>query len=146
MNDVLNGISSLDNLLQRLGEDYIFFEKNLFGLANHFSENYNGAVWESNTLLNEEGLLKNGFYVSINNNKKYIIRNSPNQLNFNSLESKTFSVIVFAMATTLVGNRLYDLGKEDSANILFELFYFTKDNINNILDKEEVKKFYSFID
>jgi hypothetical protein len=148
MNEMLKGINNLDELLEKLGMDYIIFEQNLFSLARHFSKNYDGAIWESNIVLDENGEKINGFYLSLDDNKEYLLRNSPNELMFNSLKSKTFALVVFSMTTNYVGYKFLELGKTKSAEIIFELNHFIRNNIEIILDEdeEELVKFFKFID
>lgn len=142
----LKGINNLDELLAKIGMDYLIFERTLFAYAKYFSEDYDGGIWKSNILLNEDNEKMDGFYLTLDD-KQYKLRNTPNELNFDSLQSKTFTLVVFAMTTNHAGLNFYKNGKEKSAEILFELFYFVRNNIEKILDDEEERiKFFKFID
>lgn len=137
-------MKSLDELVQ----ENIFgpqFEQNLFNVACYYSEDYEGANWESKQVEEEE----DGFYLSISNKTKYEIRNSGNFAQSHRevvMNSATFSLTIFCMTCNLFANQLYADGHEEIANDYFDLFHYVMRNGHKILSKEDASDMYAFLD
>jgi hypothetical protein len=127
----------------------VMFEQNIYHMARHYSENYDGGSWNSKNIV-EDDVELDGFYLELDVPKEYKIRNSANFAHSQievSMNSKTFSYTIFTFLCNILGNKFYEDGHNEAADDLFELFYFARNNAEKVLlDEEERKKFFAFID
>lgn len=116
------------------------FEQFLFRTADRFSADYDGGHWDSCQV---EGF--DGFYLDLDDGKSYEIQNTENYYDAGPMESKTFSLAIFAYALNIFGFDLLRKGMKQSDNF-FNLFHYIMQIAPEVLDEEEQKKFYAFLD
>lgn len=132
-------MKNLEQLFDTYGLEVIKFEQYLYQSATHFSDDYKGGLWES---LNVKG--DSGFYLLLNDEKTYHLKSDYGEL---AVNSKTFSLAVFAYSVNMYGWYLYERDNTSRfATELFYLYHFTMRNAHKILKKNELKSFYLFLD
>ena len=151
-------MKNLDELMEKHGPVAVQFESYLYNTASYYSEDYKGGVWTS---ISKEN--KNKFCLAIDDSKTYKIRNCPNFDIFQEdveMDSKTFSLTMFAMAVNIFGNHLYSDAQilkkdgelslsedvEAKAQDYFELYYFSRDMAEELLPEKGQSNFYTFLD
>lgn len=121
----------------------VMFEQFLYRTADKFSTNYKGGYWKSKNI---EGF-ENFFYVELDDDVMYEIRNDQNHYDKGAMDSKTFSLAIFAYALNTFGYHLYSQGKIEASKDFFDLYNFVMANALNILgDEEKHSQFYWFLD
>lgn len=145
----MNGnILNLEQLIEKFGNQGVWFEQNLYKISDHYSENYKGGSWKSVKFVNE--LEEEGFYLTLENQTTYKIRNCQNQ--FLSLDaemnSKTFALAMFSMTLSLCSNSVHENeGFSAFQQELTKMYHFANGNAKEILDNEEdLSLFYKFLD
>ena len=118
------------------------FEQYLYNVARHFSENYNGGYWESKVIEEEASV----FYLELDDDTKYEIRNTINGYDEGDMDSKTFSLAIFAFALNNFGFKLYE-DERPEAQEFFDLYNFVMRHSYAILnDEDKHLQFYNFLD
>jgi len=142
-------MNGLDDLLKKTGRHYIAFERFLFKTAEKFSPDYDGGCWKDKKIDEKDSY----FYVELDDNKEYNIRETQNYYDAGAMDSKTFSLSIWTYSLNLFGNYLYSLNEDGVADIFFQLYYYVLDNQEIILgmskDNEEnapLTQFNAFLD
>lgn len=119
------------------------FEQFLYRMADKFSASYKGGYWKSKNL---EGV-ENFFYLELDDDVMYEIRNDENCYDKGAMDSKTFSLAIFAYALNIFGYHIYNQGKIEASKDFFDLHNFVMANALTILgDEEKHSQFYWFLD
>lgn len=136
-------MKNLEQLIQKHGAHGVAFEQFIYRMADYFSLQYAGGYWESKQVEDEEG-----FFLSLDDEIMYSIRNTQNSYSSGDIDSKTFSLAIFAFACNIAGNQAYNNGNTAFAEDLFDLFCFCKRNALAILDNDEKRhaQYYWFLD
>jgi hypothetical protein len=138
-------MKNLDELIELQGTVAIQFEPNIFNVAAHYSENYNGGYWKSYQVENDadEADL---FYMMLDDGKEYVIQNCGNFYEPVVMDSKTYSLTVWAHVCNLFGLKLYEDGEEDLAQVYFSLQYYAMRNAEQVLGKDGASLMCRFLD
>lgn len=140
-------MKKLEDLYKKHEESAFNFENYLYRTAEHYSGDYQSGTWSSNTLKSEEtDEILDGFYMTMKGDKTYTIRNDQNYYSSGEMDSKTFSLSMWAMALNHFGLFLYERGMEEVAELYFELYHYVQDNCAAILNEEQLKKYSEFLD
>lgn len=121
----------------------VMFEAYLYKTADKFSANYQGGYWQSKNI---EGV-ENFFYLELDNDTMYTIKNAHNYYDKGSMDSKVYSLSVFAYALNTFGYHLYHQGRIEASEDFFRIYHRVMENALNILkDEEKHAQFYWFLD
>lgn len=122
----------------------IWFESYLYFLADTFSEDYHGGFWKSKNLESQENLAF--FYLELDDDAMYRIRNVRNDYDKGPMDSKTFSLALFAYALNTFGYTLYEKAMPQS-ELFFEMYHCVMKHALEILgDEQKHSQFYWFLD
>lgn len=134
---------TFDKFVDKHGMLGFQFEQFLYRTADKFSANYKGGVWESKTL---EGF-ENFFYLELDDDVMYEIRNDQNYYDKGAMDGKTFSLAIFAYALNIFGYHIYNKGLTEASEEFFDLYNFVMRNSEQILgDEKKHSRFYWFLD
>ncbi len=139
-------MKTLDDLIEKHGLLGVLFEQNLFSMARNYSKDYDSGYWKPVTLTDDDGREMEGFYLTLDEDKEFEIRNCPNIYNLDNMDSKTYSYTIFSFVCNIVGNHFYEKGMEEFAADLFELYHFTRENAEKVLSEIGLKQYFTFID
>jgi len=133
----------LEDLIEKHGHLGFMFEQNLYGIAEHFSSDYDGGYWTSEQVNQND----NGFYLELSGNESYKIQNCQNGYDSGDMDDITFGLAIFTFACNIVGTQAYEHGDMNFANDLFELQHYCQNNALQILgDETRHSKFHWFLD
>lgn len=136
-------MTKLEQLINKHGQKGIMFEQSIYRIAEHFSPEYNGGYWESMQVVDDES----GFYLKLDDDTSYSIRNTQNGYDKGDMDSLTFGLAIFSFACNYVGNLAYEDGDEDFADDLFKLQYFCQAHALRILgDEKRHAQYHWFLD
>lgn len=127
--------------------DVVKLEKIVFAFARAKSlDDYDGGYWQSIYIKDEEDETNSFWYFAFNDDKKYRFNNE-NKQKIEQVSSKCLCTLSFMFALSYMINEIYEMdSKQEFAEELTNLYYGIKNNIDKVLDKDEVKIFYSIID
>lgn len=121
----------------------ISFEAYLYRMADRFSANYQGGYWKSKTL---EGC-HDFFYLELDDDTLYTISNDQNDYDKGPMDSKVYSLSIFAYALNTFGYHLYNQGRIDASEVFFRMYQLVFANALVILgDEEKHAQFYWLLD
>lgn len=140
-------MKNLEDLAKKYGFKGVAFEQSIYKVAEHYSKDYNGGMWESKTLTDDEGNEIDGFYLNLRTDKSYEIRETQNQYTAGDMDSLTFGLAIFSHTCNMYGCLVYENGDTEFANDLFDLQQFCQDNALKILgDEKKHAQYYWFLD
>lgn len=133
-------MKNLEQLFDVYGFEALGFEQALFKVAKHFSPDYTGGMWESCNVIGEDG-----FYLLLDDKNTYRLTSSDGASMV--VDSKTFSLAIFAYTANLYGWQVYEKNKTSKfASELFGLYHFTMRNAGKVLNNKQLKNFRLFLD
>lgn len=134
-------MKNLQELIDKHGTKALNFERYLYSLAEHFSADYAGGLWKSKT---DE---KDGFFLLLEGNSTFTIRNTINYYDSGSMDSKTFSLAIFALAVNTAGTQARNNEDKVLSDDLFDLFFYCQNNAMKILgDEKKHAQYHWFLD
>ncbi len=84
---IVEGKSRTGILPRYIGNQFMHFERMIYGYAEHFVEGYQGGFWSFYSLSNE------GFYMSLDSDKEFTFTNPDNYFS-ESMDADTMSIII----------------------------------------------------
>lgn len=136
-------MKALAEFVNKHGSRGVIFEQFLYRMADNFSEDYDGGCWESKKATEDESW----FYLGLNDNKTYKIRNTANYYDSGDMDAKTFSLAIFAFACNVAGTDAHYKGMTELSEDLFELFRYCQRNAHEILgDDVKLSQYHWFLD